>query len=147
MIMFTTGEVIRGRVIVNQQQDFQGTDVVIGLNGSELSNFRKMSSDQDKMYQSKFVFINASHTIHTFEAPLSPAGRHEFPFEFRTPEWLPASSIFNSEFQSANLKIRYGIWAQIRPLNVHDYVDSKKTISIFRASKEIFLFRPKIQIP
>lgn len=143
-IMFTTGQVIRGKVIVDQKQDFQGTDVVIGLNGSELTNFRRVNSDRDNMYASKFVFINASHTIKTFEEPLSPAGTHEFPFEFRTPEWLPTSSIYNAEFQSSNFKIRYGIWAQIRPLNVNDYVDSKKTISIFRASKEIFLFRPKI---
>ena len=145
--MFSTGQVIKGKVVVNNQQDFQGTEIVLGLNGSELTYFRKASSDRDNMYHSKFVFCNASHTIHKMEEPLIEKGTHSFAFEFRVPEWLPSSTIYNAEFQSSNLKIRYGIWAQIKPLNVNDYVDSKKTISIFRCSKEIYLFRPKVQVP
>ena len=109
--MFTAGDSIKGKVVVNQQEDFAGTDIVIGLNGSELTSFRKVSSDRDSLYSGKFVFINANHPIHNFEEPLSPKGKHEYPFEFKTPEWLPSSTNYSAEFCSSNFKIRYGLWA------------------------------------
>jgi hypothetical protein len=55
--------------------------------------------------------------------------------------------IYCSDFHKSNVKIRYGIFAQLLPLNVKDYIDSAKSISIFRGSKEIFLYRPPVSIP
>lgn len=99
------------------------------------------------MYHGKFVFLNASHSVHKFPQPLSYAGKQEYEFEFRSPEWLPPSTIYSAEFCSSNLKIRYGVWAQIKPLNAKDFIDNKKTISVFRASKEVFISRAPIQVP
>ena len=114
---------ISGRLICNQSEDFAGTEVVIGFNGSELTNFRIIKTDREHMYAGKFVFINASNVIHNFEEPLSPKGQHVYPFEFKTAEWLPSSTVFSAEFSKSHFKIRYGMWAQIKPLNVNDYVD------------------------
>jgi ubiquitin-protein ligase len=145
--MFATGQPIKGRVVLFQDKEFQGSSIMLGLNGSELTSFRKQSSDRTCLYAGKFVFINASETIHTFEDGLSPQGKREYPFEVLVPEWLPSSTIYHSEFCNSLLKIRYGLWAQVIPTNSSDFLDAKKTISIFRGSKEIYLFRAIIPVP
>lgn len=120
---------------------------MLGINGSELSNFSKLGSDKASVYAGKFVYTNASYTVHTFNDSVSPSGKNEYPFEFKTPEWLPSSTIYCVEFNHSVLKVRYGLWAQIKPADPKDYVDVKKTISVFRTSKEIQLFRPRIPVP
>ena len=84
---------------------------MLGINGSEMTNFSKIGKDKCLLYAGKFVYINASHIIHTFEEPISPQGRNEYPFEFKTPESLPSSTIYCAEFNHSILKIRYGLWA------------------------------------
>lgn len=112
-----------------------------------MTYFRNQTPEMDSMYHGKFVFLNAGHSLHKFAVPMSPKGVQEYDFEFKTPEWLPPSCIYSASHQSSNFKIRYGVWAQILPLNMKHFTDAKKTISCFRSSKEIFLYRPPAQIP
>lgn len=43
---FRTGAVIRGRLIVTQTEDFEGTEIQVGLNGSEITFFKEISPER-----------------------------------------------------------------------------------------------------
>lgn len=60
---------------------------------------------------------------------------------------LPTSTIFASDIFNSCFNIRYGIFAQFVPTSAKDFIDRKKTISIFRGSKDIYLYRVPIQTP
>lgn len=102
------------------------------------------NSDDASIFCSKRPIIYKSFTIKNFEQKVSPIGESEFPFEFRTPEMLPTSTIFASDMFNSCFNIRYGIFAQFVPTSAKDFIDRKKTISIFRGSKDIYLYRAPI---
>lgn len=84
---------------------------MVGLNGSELTFFRKLTTETDNFFHGKFVFTNAGCTVSKFAQPISPIGTNEYEFEFKTPDWLPPSTIYSAEYCSSNFKIRYALWA------------------------------------
>ena len=43
-IQYRTGSVIRGRIVVNQQKEFNCTELVVGIHGSEQTYFRLYES-------------------------------------------------------------------------------------------------------
>lgn len=106
-----TGGVIKGRIVVTQTEDFEGTEVEIGINGCEMTHFKQVSSEKDIDFIGKFVFLNAGHTAHKFPQPLSPIGLTEYQFEFRTPEWLPPSCVYSADYQTSLFRIKYAVWA------------------------------------
>lgn len=70
---------------------------------------------------------------------VSPLGTQEFDFEFRTPEWLPDSTIYAAEHAGSIFNIRYWLSAQLVPVSSKDYIDEDKEISVFRATKDIYI--------
>lgn len=103
--------------MVKQEKDFDGTELVVGLLGSEINYFRKVNADEDSVFHAKSVLINAGITVHKFENGKSLVGEQEFEFEFTLPEWLPQSFNYCADHCSSNFKVKYSIWAQILPAN------------------------------
>lgn len=93
------------------------------------------------------VFLNAGYTVLNFPQPQSLVGRTEYEFALETPEWLPPSCIYCSDFQTTLFKIKYALWAQVVPLHAKNFTDGKKTISCFRSAKEVYLYRAPIVCP
>ena len=110
-IQYRTGSVIRGRIVVNQQKEFNCTELVVGIHGSEQTYFRLYESDNASIYCGKRPFIYKSFVVNSYSNNISPVGIHEFKFEFRTPEWLPNSTIYTATHASSIFNIRYGIFA------------------------------------
>jgi len=53
---------------------------------------------------------------------------------------LPDSTIYTAPHANSIFNIRYGIFAQMIPVSNKDYIDKEKTISVFRGSKDIYLY-------
>jgi hypothetical protein len=117
------------------------SELSVGIHGSEQTYFRLYtSSDSASIFSAKRPFIYKSFPVSTYTNNVSPCGTQEFDFEFRTPEWLPDSTIYTALHASSIFNIRYGIFAQMIPTSGKDFVDKKKTISVFRGSKDIYLY-------
>lgn len=107
---------IRGRVTVDQKDDFEAKEVIIGLYGAEFVYFNKITPESNSVYQTKHIFLNASQSIHIFSDSVSRIGTTDYEFEFRTPDWLPASAVYASDYCNSSFKIRYEICAQVVPV-------------------------------
>lgn len=97
-------------------------------------------TDTTSIYSGKRPFIYKSFPVTQYPNSVSPVGSQEFAFEFRTPDWLPNSTIYTADHASSIFNIRYGIFTQMMPVSAKDYVDQKKTISVFRGSKDIYMY-------
>lgn len=113
---------------------------MVGIHGSEQTYFRLYESDNASIFCCKRPFIYKSFVVNSYPNNVSSVGVHEFNFEFRTPEWLPNSTIYTSDHASSIFNIRYGIFAQLMPTSGKDFVDKNKTISVFRGSKDVYLY-------
>lgn len=140
---FTSGSTVKGKIALKQDKDFDGTELMVGLLGTEVNYFRRVNADEDTVYHDKHVLINAGVSVHKFENAKSLLGEQEYDFEFTLPEWLPQSFIYCGDHCSSNFKIKYLIWAQILPVNKSDYIDSKKSLSVFRGALDIYITRPQ----
>ena len=137
-----TGSIIRGQILVTQTKDFMASELVVGIHGSEQTYFTA-NSNQEKsaIFSGKRPFLYTSFPVKTYADSVSPVGDQEFSFEFRTPEWLPDSTIYTAPHANSIFNIRYGIFAQMIPTNSKDFIDQNKTISVFRGSKDIYLYQ------
>ncbi len=138
---------IKGRLIVTQTKEFNCSELVVGIHGSEQTYFRIYESDSASVFCSKRPFIYKSFVLQSYPNNVAPAGTQEVEFEFRTPDWLPNSTIYTADHASSIFNIRYGIFAQLIPTSGKDFVDQKKTVSVFRGSQDIYLYQKPIIIP
>jgi hypothetical protein len=83
----------------------------VGIHGSEQTYFRLYESDTASIFCGKRPFIYKSFQVTTYPSCVSPIGTQEFEFEFRTPDWLPTSTIYTADHASSIFNIRYGIFA------------------------------------
>jgi len=135
---YYTGEKIVGRVVLDQKEDFKGTDLVITIIGTEVTNLKKIGEDFGQSPTDSQQFFHGQVVLHKFENHISPKGRNEYEFEIRVPEWLPACSIHNSEY-AIYLKTSYEIIAQVMPA-----VQSDNQLKGFKDSRPIYIFsKPK----
>ena len=58
------GDVIRGQLVIYQKCDFPGSEVRVGINGSEMVYFRRVNAEADNYYHGKYVITNASYVVH-----------------------------------------------------------------------------------
>jgi len=137
---FTIGQVIKGKIIISQTQEFKAKEVAVGVYGCELTYFWLAQSSDNATFQGKRPFVFQSYTVAEIENNVSPVGDQSYEFAFKLPEWLPDSMIYRSDFASSIFTIRYSIFAQLVPIEKKDFLDVNKNISKFRANKEIYLF-------
>lgn len=83
----------------------------------------------------KHVFYNGKLQLAKFDNEKSPQERTEYEFEIKVPEWLPPTTIHNSEY-AIYLKTHYELWAQVVPLNLQD-----SSVQGYIAHKPIYLHR------
>ena len=141
------GVVIKGRIIVTQTNDFMASELSVAIHGSEQTYFElSQTTDNANLFLGKRSFIQARFTVNKYPNNVSPLGTQEFDFEFRTPEWLPDSTIYTAEHARSILNIRYCIFAQMVPVSSKDYMDKDKEISIFRATKDIYILQRTVSI-
>ena len=71
---FITGSTVKGKVVIKQNEDFEGTELMVGLLGSEINYFRRVNADEDTVYHEKCMLINSGVLIHKFENSRSLVG-------------------------------------------------------------------------
>lgn len=79
-VNYSAGEVISGRIVLSQAQEFNGSELVIGLHGSEQTFFNMPGSEELILFSGKFSFLNAEQCLHSFKDQKSPVGIQEFQF-------------------------------------------------------------------
>jgi len=134
---YKAGDVVYGRILMLNESDYQGIELVVGLSGTEHTKFHIVSADEDAIYTSNNKFHNASFGLVRYPENKTPKGSFHHDFYFKLPDWLPQSTQFISQWTEAEGKVGYQLFAQITPLHLHDYQDKHRTVALFRTTKDI----------
>jgi len=97
-ICFFKGRNLCGRIILEQKEYFKGTELVLTLVGKELTDLKKSEDDFGVAPTDTFEFFSGRAVLRTFEGHVAPAGHHEYEFELQIPDWLPTSTLHNTEY-------------------------------------------------
>ena len=89
---YKAGDVVYCRVLMLNDSDYQGIELVVGLSGTESTKFRIINSDEDSIYTSSNKFHNASFGLVRYPENKTLKGQFHYDFYFKLPEWLPQST-------------------------------------------------------
>lgn len=64
---------IRGTVFVNQTLEFEGTELVVGINGAEYTYFKQID-EEISTYCGKNTFLNVDFTLEKYDNKKAPIG-------------------------------------------------------------------------
>ena len=127
--------------MIDQTEDFQAEELRIGLFGSEFTSFLADAKDKTTTASGMFTFLNTGISLRKYLKGRTEAGREEYKFEFRLPDWLPASVQFQSTYHERSASISY------------DIVAAQKTASesvrkrIIRQAVSFVVHKPFVKIP
>ena len=107
--------------------------MVLTLVGKELTDLKKSEDDFGVAPTDTYEFFSGKVVLKQFEGHVCPAGQNYYEFELLIPEWLPTSTLHNTEY-AFQLKTCYELWAQVMPA-----VKSDRNAGGFRDMKEIFI--------
>lgn len=113
----------------------------MGLKGHEATYLKKITEGFNVSPTDKHVFYNGTHQLATFDNDKSPQERTEYEFEINVPEWLPPTTIHNSEY-AIYMRTKYEVWAQVMPLN-----DQDSSVQGYKMHKEVYIYNEVKPIP
>ena len=91
---YWVGELISGTLVIDQTEDFQAEELRIGLFGSEFTSFLTDPKDKTSAASGMYTFLNTEICLQKYIKGKTETGRSEYKFEFRLPDWLPATVQF-----------------------------------------------------
>ena len=65
---------IRGTVFVNQTIEFDGSELVVGINGAEFTYFKQIDPEEVSTYCGKNTFLNVDFTLEKYDNKKAPIG-------------------------------------------------------------------------
>ena len=72
--------------------------MVLTLVGKELTDLKKSEDDFGVAPTDTYEFFSGKVVLKQFEGHVCPAGQNYYEFELLIPEWLPTSTLHNTEY-------------------------------------------------